>query len=257
MVEIGAGRYRGQMSPNWWIVRGPNGGYIAAMLTTAIKHVAPDRPVRSLTVHYLAPPREGDVDFVVTVERTGRQFTFVSARMLQGDRVMATAMAACSQSLPGPIFCDVEMPKVAEPLMIPPLGSADEAPDAPMRRNYDMRPAIGPLPGEHDPTSTKVGGWIRLADREGARPYDERLLVALCDAWPPVMFSRCETRNPVPTIDLTVHIRQLPTAEDEWFLAVFRSNTVVDGFVEENGEIWTIDGRLIAQSRQLALVIPD
>ena len=63
--------------------------------------------------------------------------------------------------------------------------------------------------------------------------------------------------NPVPTIDLTIHIRELPRPDDEWFLAVFSTRTLTDGFLEEDSEIWTPDGRLLAQGRQLALLIPD
>ena len=62
----------------------------------------------------------------------------------------------------------------------------------------------------------------------------------------------------MPTIDLTVHIRA-PQAvidvldPDAHLLCVFRSRTLADGYVEEDGEIWSPGGVLLAQSRQLAV----
>ena len=61
----------------------------------------------------------------------------------------------------------------------------------------------------------------------------------------------------VPTIDLSVHFRApMPPAArpDDPYLCVFRSQIARDGYVEEDGEIWTRDGILLAQSRQLALL---
>jgi len=46
---------------------------------------------------------------------------------------------------------------------------------------------------------------------------------------------------------------QLPLPGD-WVLARFASRLSRDGFIEEDGEIWSRDGWLIAQSRQLALL---
>src|SRR4051794_29665741 len=44
----------------WGVPRGPNGGYIAAIVLRAMEHVvAPDRPARSLTPHYPPPPAHG------------------------------------------------------------------------------------------------------------------------------------------------------------------------------------------------------
>jgi acyl-CoA thioesterase len=63
----------------------------------------------------------------------------------------------------------------------------------------------------------------------------------------------------VPTVDLTIHFRcdlRARAARDahEWLLVVFRSRQAREGFVEEDGEIWSRDGELLAHSRQLAVV---
>jgi hypothetical protein len=42
---------------------------------------------------------------------------------------------------------------------------------------------------------------------------------------------------------------------EEPVLAVFRSHTSAHGFFEEDGELWSRDGVLLAQSRQLALLL--
>ncbi|MGZ4786392.1 MAG: hypothetical protein ACXV5S_12035 [Acidimicrobiales bacterium] len=36
---------------------------------------------------------------------------------------------------------------------------------------------------------------------------------------------------------------------------VFRSTVASDGFIEEDGELWSRDGTLLAQSRQLAVFL--
>lgn len=64
--------------------------------------------------------------------------------------------------------------------------------------------------------------------------------------------------NGVPTIDLTVHFRQAPSRQPGWALVRFRTTVAAEGYVEEDGEAWSADGRLLAQSRQLAVVVsPD
>jgi acyl-CoA thioesterase len=45
-------------------------------------------------------------------------------------------------------------------------------------------------------------------------------------------------------------------APEEPVLARFSSKTSHGGFFEEDGEIWAPDGTLLAQSRQLALLVP-
>jgi acyl-CoA thioesterase len=102
-----------------------------------------------------------------------------------------------------------------------------------------------------------AGGWIRLPEQQ---PIDAMVAAAITDAWMPPVFSKVDEMIAVPTVDLTIHFRTaLPLAAlapDDFVLAVFRTNVIADGFLEEDGEVWAPDGTLIAQSRQLAVVLP-
>ena len=61
----------------------------------------------------------------------------------------------------------------------------------------------------------------------------------------------------VPTVDLTVHFREplpvLTMAPEDHCFGRFWTTMSRDGFIEEDGEVWSPDGRLLAQSRQLAV----
>ena len=60
----------------------------------------------------------------------------------------------------------------------------------------------------------------------------------------------------VPTIDLTIHFREVPDDQAQPCLVRFRSRLASGGYVEEDGDVWSHDGRLLAHSRQLALALP-
>jgi hypothetical protein len=83
-------------------------------------------------------------------------------------------------------------------------------------------------------------------------------LVAYSDAWLPSAFPRLGRVVAAPTLDLTVHIRApLPPAgmgPEDFVLGVFRTRWATGGLWNEDGELWSPDGVLLAQSRQLALV---
>jgi len=239
VTRVADHRYAARVDPGWWIVRGPNGGYLAALALRAVTtDVADDaRRPRSFTVHYLRPPRAGDVEIVVQPERVGRTTTVVTARLLQDGKLTVLAVAALGLDRPGPAFAHLVMPPVPPPDALPP--APPPRVPMPMRERYDMRIAIGPHPGDPDTAGQAVtGGWIRLADPE---PLDAHVIAALLY---------------VPTVDLTIHFRDRPAAVHDWCFVRFTSRHGSGGFVEEDGEVFGRDGTLLAQSRQLALTMP-
>jgi len=249
-----SGGFETRIDPGWWVMTGPNGGYVAAILLRALTLAAraPERAPRSLTIHYTSPPQAGPAAIETRVERSGRSVATVSARLVQGDKLRALALAAFATELAGPEFVEARMPEV-----LPPERCASFEPRIEIHHRYEQRWAIGAPPfsaGE----SALGGGWIRFPE---PRPLDALAVAAFCDAFPPAIFSRLRDgalMGGVPTVDLTVHFRtplaKLQLAPDAWLLAVFRSRLARGGCVEEDGEIWSRDGELIAQSRQLALL---
>ena len=98
----------------------------------------------------------------------------------------------------------------------------------------------------------EVGGWLGMREQ---RPVDALAVAVLADAWFPAPWTRLRALAPAPTIDLTLHFRAPLPIDDSLLLGRFRTRLVRDGFFEEDGELWAPDGTLIAQSRQLALLI--
>jgi acyl-CoA thioesterase len=259
ITKLADGRYSATMATSWWVVRGPNGGYLAAVILRALTDAVgdPERTPRSLTVHYASSPGEGDVQLATVIERTGRSLTTCTCRMEQDGKLVALAVAAFSKPRPGPEFCDIVMPQVPGPEFFVPAGPPREAP--PIASRYETRWAIGhpPVPGTPTGARAVAGGWIRLPEH---RAVDALLAAAITDGWLPPTFSRIEEPVVVPTVDLTIHFRaDLPhpgLPDDAFVLATFRTTVAADGFLEEDGEIWAPDGTLLAQSRQLATILP-
>ena len=253
--DLGEGRFGAEMSERWWVERGPNGGYVAAVILRAIQAAAAgERAPRSLTVQFPRAPVAGPVEITAKTEREGRTVTFLSARMEQQGKLQATALAVLADDLEANGFAELQMPSVEPPaeLYSPDPEQVSGMPT--MFQNYSVRPALG---DQAFSGGTPYSGlWIR--GRE-PRLLDAPLAAAILDAWFPAPFIRLERPVPAPTIDYTVHFRApLPepgaSAEDP-YLATFRSGLARGGFFEEDGELWSQDGSLLAQSRQLALLL--
>lgn len=256
---VSEGLWRATVSDRWAVPRGPNGGYIAALMLRAMEGAVgdPARAPRSLTLHYLRPPRPGAAAAVeTTIERAGRTLTTVTARLVQDGKAMVLAIGAFAEDFP--TVADYATPAPPE-IAVPPaeLHTLDPAPGVPpIALRTALSPAFGPAPMSGGDEAL-TGGWLRLAQ---PRPADAAVIAFYADAWLPSPFARLTTPAPAPTIDLTIHFRaRLPhpgMADGDPVLARFSSTTSRGGFFEEDGSIWAPDGTLLAQSRQLALLFP-
>jgi acyl-CoA thioesterase len=254
LEAVGAYRFKGSLDTGRWIVKGPNGGYLAAILLRSMLMTThePDRATRSLTIHYLTVPDAGPIEIATSVEKTGRSITTVMARMSQGLKPIALAIGVFGKPFSDYDFQDIAMPAVSAPESYVEFRGV-----VPNAERYEMRPAIGGEPWSGAERAL-TGGWIRPKEE---RPPDVLLITALSDAWYPSIFVKTrdgQFAGAVPTIDLTIYFRvEMPLANsrpDDYYLVRFESTTARQGYVEESGELWSKDGVLVAQSRQLALL---
>jgi acyl-CoA thioesterase len=256
--------FAADIAPGWRAGRGPHGGYLAAILLRALIAAVDDPPIgrsastpRSLTIHYAASPELGPVEIHASVERAGRSLSTLSARMEQNGRVIALALAAFSVPWRAPSANELPMPELgapdAERRSTP--GLFKGAPE--FTKQLVMQPRVGAIPFAGSGAPMRVGGWTGLPE---PRPVDALALALFCDAWFPPSFIALDSPAVSPTIDLTIHFRQPITACDcdpaSLCLGVFETRLLHDGLFEEDGVIWAPDGAVLAQSRQLGIIMP-
>jgi acyl-CoA thioesterase len=258
---IEAGRYSVDLSERWWVRRGPNGGYVAALMLRAMDTFSksangdgPAQPPRSLTVHFLSTPSVGLAEIEVTLERKGRSTTFLSARLIQDGQVQGKAMAVFSAERQGPSFIHSQMPEVPAPEDGEEF-DISQAP-VPVFTRFRAVPVIGGAPmSGGDGEKAETAGWLKLRDEQ---PMDAVLAAAVLDFWYPAPFATISEPAVAPTLEYTVHFPcKLPlaeTAEPDWVLARLTAGQAVDGHFSEDGELWSRDGRLLARCRQVALL---
>jgi acyl-CoA thioesterase len=249
---VGGGAYAAVIAEGWDVLGNTNGGYLLTLAARASMEEAGRPDPVSVTAHYLRPSQAGEAEIGTTVLKEGRRFATVSAMVRAGgqDRVAVLGsygdlegrggferMESAAPDLPAPERCVRLEPTETFP---PPVtGKID------LRLHPDdaARLLDG---GSGEP---RVSGWFRLGDGE---PMDTVALLLAVDVFPPTSFN---ARLPVawtPTLELTAHVRARPVPG--WLRCQFSTRFITGGFLEEDGEVWDDSGRLVAQSRQLALL---
>lgn len=245
--------HTGHLSGEWNIGDNPNGGYMVACALRAVAaEVAHPDPI-SVTTHFLRPgtpdrPFEVNVDVI----RSGRMSSVARATFLQDGKERIELLCAFGD-LDTAVGIDTQMTIPA--IDIPP-------PDACPQRSGESQgihlPILNRLDVRIHPEQAKAGtypraevsGWIRFVDQQDA---DTFALPVMADAFPPSPFAMLGVVGWVPTLELTVHIRRKPAPG--WIRAQLITQDLDEGRMIESGLLWDSTGALVAQSRQLGLVM--
>ena len=259
LEQVKSGEYSVTIHDKYWIVAGPNGGYLAALFANAgdLHLNSPERQLRSLTTHFLSPPKLGDAKIMVTTERSGRLVDFLRFELVQGDKTLLLATGVWGVKGASPSSPQLRMPDVPPPDKCIPIDRIIEHPIR-LREQWETRSAMTPELTQdtigQQRQEADLSWWIRPAEPTAT---GAPLIVAISDALPPPVFSITPQIRFVPTIDLTVHIRaELSTIDwpaAEWVLVRFVTRHVSNGYLEEDGQIWLQDGTLLGMSRQLSV----
>jgi acyl-CoA thioesterase len=244
--------FAGQVHPAWNIGDNPNGGYLLALVAQALRQRTPAHPdPLSITVHYLRPGLPGQPCRIHTqLLRSGRTLSTVRATLSQDGSARLEVLAAMGS---------LGAPEASPQLTLPPPEMP--SPDACLPRSAPAQGVALPIlqrldlrlhPDDARPGAVgaaRLRGWVRFID---GREPDALACLLLCDAFPPAVFGLLGLVGWVPTIELTVHLRARPAPG--WMIGRFTAQDLADGRVIEDGALWDARGRLVAQSRQLALV---
>jgi hypothetical protein len=245
---------RGRLHDGWDINGNANGGYLLALAGNGLRAVAGRVDPISVTAHYLAPGKPGDVVVDARVVKQGKRFTTVAGSMTAGDRTLLqlvgtfgelprTSVATSPYMAGGP----PELPPIDECVARTATGPVP----TPFMNRLDvrLRPTdVGFLTGDKSGVA-ETAGWLAFAD---GRPIDTLSLLLVADAFPPAVFNLDLDAGWVPTVEMTVHVRAVPAPGP--VRCLFRTRFVSGEMFEEDGEVWDSVGTLVALSRQLALL---
>ena len=180
--------------------------------------------------------------------RRGRRVQTGEASLHQGDRHIAQLVASFAPRTSGRTL-ELGAPPV---LPAPDVCADPRAEGMPGRGIFDrvdyrlaQRPGWADGAPNGDPT---VELWQRLA---GGREIDLPALALLCDSYAPPVMEIGEQLS--MTVQLTVHLHRRPAPG--WIVTRLTTRHLVNGFHEEDCELWDEQGNLVAQSRQLAILL--
>jgi acyl-CoA thioesterase len=186
----------------------------------------------------------------VEIVRQGRRVSTTRVTLWQGDRPCLDTLISCGEVPAGGPKGEGEWSGPPPPDLPPPDECIDSAPPnfrVELLDHFELRldPSTAAFP---TPSGEPVfRGWCRL--RDGGDPDVLSLLVAV-DAFPPTVFNLGRF-GWAPTVELTVLLRGVPAPG--WLQCEARTRILADGWFDEEASVWDSTGRLVAQSRQLAL----
>jgi acyl-CoA thioesterase len=240
-------RYDVELHPGWAIGGKPNGGYLLAILARAGCDVVGTAHPLAISGHYLRAPNAGPAEVRTEVVRSGRRVSTSRATLWQADKPCIDALVTSGELHDSPVewAAGSHLPDMPPPEECVSSSTPRFSVELFDHTELLLDPATAPFPAASGEALVRF--WFRL--RDGAAP-DVLSLILAVDAGPPTVFN-LNKYGWAPTVELTVLLRGLPAPG--WLLVEARTRILADGWFDEEATAWDSTGRLVAQSRQLAL----
>lgn len=260
LEKVSSGLWKGTIDPSWHQGRGAFGGLAAALLLSAMEEEVadPERTPRSLTISFCAPC-VGDFSLRTELVRKGSRVAHGNARILSstGDVMTMATASFCRPRSDSTAYATAKMPDVKPasehrdfPRGVPGIPGFFAQLDA--RFCGDVMPFSGAK-------EARVAAWLRMrADLE--LDVDASIAAMLLDILPPAVAATFSAPRPLASVNFTVDffsalpLRPAPP-RDAFYLASITSRWAGEGYTEELRDLWTADGVLLAQCRQLIALL--
>lgn len=239
----------------WGQGRATFGGLVAAILLQRIEvELGVQRPLRSLSLSFVAPVAPGPLQVQVRLLREGKAAIQVQATAIQQEQVCAVMLASFGS--------DRESVVQVEHAGAPAFMAPDEVQAFPFipgltpdfTQYFDYRYTLGKMPfmgGQQ----TEMGGWIRLREASPAAVSLVALL-ALMDAWPPAVFSLLKKPASGSSLTWTLSVLQVPQdcSGNDWWQYRAAIQHSANGYSHIDATLWDKHGRACVLSRQTVSV---
>lgn len=245
------------VAPGWGQGRATYGGLVGALMLAAIKGRlgGSDRqPLRAMSVSFVSPVAPGPVALDVTILRAGKNVTQAQCLLLQDGAVATAALASFGSHRDSAVQVAPDHPMP----VLPDWGSVRPLPDMPgvtpdFFSHVDLRLVDGGLPFSGADTS-HFTGWMSLV--EPPSTFTEEHIVALADAWPPVVVQMLPRPAPASSLTWTIELvdEMLEVVPDQPWVYEARTDVARDGYGHTHAMLWRPDGTLTVISRQTVTV---
>jgi len=235
-----------EIDKGWAIGGNPHGGYLMALVAKAAITAVGDPHALAVSAHFLRPPTGGAAEVRVEVVKRGRTASTVRATLWQDDKSRLDTLITTGR-LPDedPSYAGLPLPDLLSPEEC--RARTETGATIELADHVDVRidPRTSLSSGDGKPV---IRGW--MAFRDGTDVDVEALLLAV-DIAPPTV-AHLGYRGWAPTVELSCLLRGAPAPG--WLAFEAKATQVNGAWFDEESSVWDATGRLVAQSRQLALV---
>ena len=263
------GEFDGNLNEHWTIGPKIHGGVMVALCAKAAREAY--RAQGSVGVHpvavsanFLSAPDPGPVLLVTTVRKKGRRIGLVDVELIAGQRACVHAVVTLAEleQAAEPLLADNPVTALMSPeppADVPVIGPGHPGADINnLARGCDIHPVVtGPDatgPDAIGPDGIGPDG-IGLAFKIWVRPkgdvVDELFALMCGDISMPVPYA-LGRRGWAPTVQLTAYLRGLPAPG--WLRVLCTATLIGQDFFDEDHTVVDSAGRIVVQTRQLALL---